>query len=241
MLWKNTEGMKSLPISSKIGISAFLILSGIGYITGFLNILLTYGPTDEKPGLSVQDVRISFYGARDKTALEASIDGSMKQYFAADSEYQQVKDWLAAGAKEEEYVELDSIMAVSCNTCHSSAAKVADVVTETYEDIKPFLAQDTGKSASRLVSLTHTHLMSTLILIFGLVLIFGLTSYSELLKTVIISFSFASLAVDLGSWWLAKLSGAFAPLVILGGASLGVTFAALVLLPLYDLWLKKAK
>ena len=240
MLWKNSEGMQNLPVSSKIGITAFLIIAGIGYITGFLNILLTYSPTDEKPGLSVQDVRISFYGARDKTAFEASIDGSMKQYFAGDNEYQKVKDWLAAGAKEEEFAGLEPIMAVSCNTCHSAAAMVADVVTETYGDIEPFLTQDTGKSVGRLVSLTHTHLMSTLILIFGLVLIFGLTKFSEVIKIIVITFSFGSLVVDLGAWWLAKLAAGLAPLVIIGGASLGVTFAALVLLSLYDVWLRKA-
>lgn len=239
MFWKDSLDMRELPVSSKIGITAFLILAGIGYLLGFGVILNTYGPTDQEPGLSIADVRISFYGAREMTAYEASIDGSMKQYFTSDDEYQKVKDWLAAGFTEEGYGGLKPIMDVSCNTCHSAGAAVAGVVTETYEDIKPFLVQDTGKSWGRLLSLTHTHLMSTMVLIFGLVLIFTRTQFSELIKRIVITFSFAALVVDLGSWWLAKLAGGFAFLVILGGASLGVTFAALVLMSLYDLWIRK--
>lgn len=239
MFWKDSLDMRELPLSSKIGITAFLILAGVGYLLGFANILITYSPTDQEPGLSIKDVQISFYGARDMTAFEASIDGSMKQYFTSDDDYNKVKDWLAAGFDEEGYEGLKPIMDVSCNTCHSSGAQVAGVVTETYADIEGFLVQDTGKSVGRLVSLTHTHLMSTMVLIFGLAMIFSRTQFSELIKTIVMSLAFGALVLDLGSWWLAKLAKGFAVLVILGGASLGVTFAALVLLSLYDLWIRK--
>lgn len=241
MFWKDSLDMQELPLSSKIGISAFLILAGIGYLLGFGVILSTYSPTDQEPGLSMQDVRISFYGARDMTAFEASIDGSMKQYFASDSEYDEVKEWLTAGFDEDGFAELKPIMDVSCNTCHSSGAQVADVVTETYEDIKPFLVQDTGKTVGRLLSLSHTHLMATFVILFGLTIIFARTQFSELIKRIVISFAYFALVADIGSWWLAKLAGPLAILVILGGISLGVAFGSLVLMSLYDLWLRKVK
>ena len=239
MFWKDSLDMQELPLSSKIGITAFLLLAGVGYLLGFANILLTYSPTDQEPGLSLTDIRIAFYGARDKTALEASIDGSMKQYFTSDADYEEVKAWLDAGFSEEGFLELEPIMAVSCNSCHSAGAQVAGVVTETYKDIEGWLVQDTGKSVGRLVSLTHTHLMSTMVLLFGLVMIFSRTQFSELIKRIVISVAFCALVADLGAWWLAKLAGPMAIFVILGGAALGTSFAAIVVLSLYDLWLRK--
>ena len=241
MFWKNTNGLRDLPASSKIGISAFVIIAGIGYLFGFLNILLTYQDVDQKPGLGIEDIRISFYGAREKTALEISVDGSMKQYFSSDKDYNAVKGWIADGGAEADYPTIEKIVTTSCATCHSSAARVADVVTETYNDVASYLVQDTGKSVSRLVSLSHTHVTGTVILIFGLVLVFSFTKFSEVIKIIVYSVGFGSIVLDIGAWWLAKLSSNMAFLVILGGASLGVSFGALVLLSLYDVWLRKSE
>jgi hypothetical protein len=240
MFWKDTNGLRDLPVSSKIGITAFVIIAGIGYLFGFFNILLTYQDVDEKPGLGIEDIRISFYGAREKTALEASIDGSMRTYFSSDGDYNAVKGWIADGGKEAGYPAIENIIMNSCATCHSSAARVADVVTEDYESLAGYMVQDTGKSVGRLVSLSHTHVTGTVILIFGLVLVFSFTRFSELIKGIIYIISFGAIVVDIGAWWLAKAASGAAFLVIIGGAALGVSFGALVLLSLYDLWLRKA-
>ena len=80
MFWKDPKGLKSIPMYSKIGISILLIVAGVGYLLGFATIVSTYSPIDEKPGMSVADIRIAFYGAREKTKLEKSIDGTMSLY-----------------------------------------------------------------------------------------------------------------------------------------------------------------
>ncbi len=240
MFWKDPTGYGGFSLSSKIGLSLFLILAGIGYLLGFTNIVLTYSATDQKPGLSVEDIRIAFYGAREMTALESAVDGSMRQYITSDADYDTVKRWLAAGASESEWdAKVKPIFAASCNVCHSQAAQVAGVVTETYPDIETHLVQDTGKSIGRLVSLSHSHLLGTLVVIFLLAMVFANTRFSETLKLIAMIVSFGAIIIDIGSWWLAKLSGALAPLVILGGSALGLSFAGLILLSLYDIWLRK--
>ena len=83
MFWKDSPGLKKLPVSAKIGITAMLILAGIGYLLGFANIYLTYNLKDGNPGFSLDDISKSFYGDREITALEKSIDSSMKEYFAS--------------------------------------------------------------------------------------------------------------------------------------------------------------
>lgn len=239
MFWKEVKGLSGLSLSSKIGITLFLITAGIGYLFGFLNIYLTYSPVDQEPGLSIKDIQITFYGARESTALGVAIDGSMRQYFQTDQDYNLTKEWIQNGGKQEDFALVKEVFDVSCSTCHSAEAQVADVVTVSYEDVAGFLKQDTGKSPGRLVSLSHTHILATVTVIFLLVLIFSFTTFSEVIKTIVIAYSFLSLIVDVGFWWLAKLSPAFAVFVILGGASLAVAFLVLIALSAYEVWLKK--
>lgn len=241
MLWKAKKKLNELEPHAKIGVTAFLILAGIGYIFGFITILLTYGPKDQKPGLSVEDIRIAYYGKREATALESSIDGSMKQYFQSDKNYQLTKTWLQDGAKEDGFPAVAETWKTDCNTCHSAEAQVAGVVTVTYEDIKPYLAQDTGKSISRLVSLSHTHICATLAILFPLMLIFGMTGFSEPIKVIVITLSSLAIPLDIGAWWLAKASGSLAVVLPIAGAVLGLSYSILILLSLYEIWLKKTK
>jgi hypothetical protein len=211
MFWKDPKGLKNIPMYSKIGISILLIVAGVGYMLGFATIYSTYSPIDEKPGMSVADIRIAFYGNRAKTRLEKAIDGSMRQYFADQAGYEATKGWIASGAREADY-----------------------------GDVGEYLQQDTGKSVSRLISLSHVHVHGTLPVMFALIFIFSFTLYKDWLKTVVIAFSAAAILIDVGSWWLAKLAGALAPLVLLGGLALALANAALILLSLYELWIKKA-
>ena len=126
-----------------------------------------------------------------------------------------------------------------CNTCHSADAQVARVVTVENSDVAEHLNADTGKSVSRRISLTHIHVHGILPLIFALIFIFSFTLYKNWIKTVVIASSAAAILIDVGTWWLAKLAGALASLVILGGLVLAVANAALILLPLYELWIKR--
>jgi hypothetical protein len=239
MFWKKVEGLALLPLSSKVALTLFLCIAGIGYLLGFLNIYLTYNHMDGKPGLSVEDIRIAFSGSGGATAMERAVDTTMKQYFAGDGEYDKVKRWLTAGATEADFGSVTGILESSCLGCHSTDAKAGGVALQTYAEVSAVLKKDTGMSVSRLVSLSHTHVLATVSLLFLLCLVFSFTSFAESTKTIVMAFSLGSVVADIGSWWLAKLVAALAPLVILGGVVLAISFLALVLLPLYDLWVRK--
>ncbi len=240
MFWKDTLRLRTLPITTKIIISLFLVLTGFGYLLGFTNIFLTYSLVDEKPGLSLEDIRLTYYGARNKTTLEKAIDGSMKQYFIDDKEYQLVKDWVQDGATENAWdSEVKPIFDTSCSTCHSESTALAGVVTEQYSDVETYLVQNSGKPWARIVGVSHTHLLATTPYIFLLVLLLSMTSYPLIVKNVVSIFAFSAVFLDIGSWFLAKLAPFFSILVLMGGMSLGLAFGLLVVLPLYDLWIKK--
>ena len=240
MFWKETIRLRTMPVVTKIIISLFLVLTGIGYLLGFTNIYMTYNMVDEKPGLSVEDIRLTYYGARNKTTLEKAIDGSMKQYFIDDQHNQLVKDWIQEGASEGVWdSDVKPIFDTSCSTCHSESTAIAGVVTEQYSDIENYLGQNTGKSWSRIVGVSHTHVLAITPFVFLLVLLLFLTSYSSIIKNVVSIFALSAVFMDVGSWFLAKLSPFFSVFVLIGGMSLGLSFGLLVLFPLYDLWIKK--
>jgi len=241
MFWEETRPLRKLPLGVKLGLTAFLLVAGIGYLLGFTNIYLTYSPNDQKPGLSVADVRLAFYGSREGTKLEAAIQGPMRQYFASDADLEKVRQWVREGGKESGFATVQPVFAASCDSCHSTASQVGGVVTEDYAGLSPLLAQDNGMPISRLVQISHTHVLAALPLIFLLCFVFSFSRFPQPVKGIVIVFSLLAIPADIGSWWLARLSPGMAPLVILGGVSLGIAFGALVLLSLYDLWLRKAE
>ena len=239
MLWQETQGLGKIDMSFKLGLTAFLLIAGIGYLLGFANIYLSYAGVDGKPGLSIADVRIAFYGNRGVTAMQKAIDGSMKQYLASDADGVKIKDWINAGGKESGFEDVKGALA-SCIACHSKDVATAGVVLDDYKSVAPLLAQDAGMPIRLLVSLSHIHVLATLPIVFLLCLVFSFSRFGNTFKGVVILFSFASIVVDIGSWWLAKVSGAMAVLVILGGFCLAITFGVLIVLSLYDMWLRKA-
>ncbi|MDA3941509.1 MAG: hypothetical protein PF693_19755 [Spirochaetia bacterium] len=141
-----------------------------GYLLGFTNIYMTYSLVDEKPGLSLEDIRLTYYGTRNKTTLEKAIDGSMKQYFANDADYKDVKDWVVDGASESGWnSDIKPIFDTTCSICHSVSTKLGGAVTEEYSDVENYLGQNSGKSWSRIVGVSHTHVLGITPFIFILV------------------------------------------------------------------------
>lgn len=239
MFWKESRGLNTVTKSSKIALTAFLILIGVAYIFSFTTIYITYSPIDKEAGLSIKDIQTAYYGSREETKLEKSIDGTMREYFESEEDYSSVKSWVSAGAAEKDFAAVKEIFERSCNGCHSSDIKIAGAALETYEEVEPLLKQDTGKSVSRLVSLSHTHLFGLMPILFILAFIFSFTTFPEKFKQFIFSIAFFAAAFDIGSWWLAKSSGGLAFLIVIAGSLVGISFAVLILLPLYEIWLKK--
>jgi hypothetical protein len=239
MLWQSNRGLDQLPLSFRLSLTAFLLVCGLGYLLGVANIWFSYAPVDTKPGLSIEDIRLSFHGDPSGSKLEKALGGTMKQYLATPADGEKIVSWIKAGGKESDFNTVQPIFDTSCNSCHSAEVATAGIVTADFKDVEPLLASDTGISWSRLITLSHVHINGLLPLMFCLSIIFSFTKFSDRVKGVVMVFSFASFTIDVFVWYIAKLYAWAAPLVIAGGACLGLAYMLLLLLPLEELWIRR--
>ena len=93
-----------------------------------------------------------------------------------------------------------------------------------------------------LVTHAHTHLIAMTMMFFTIGLVFMLTNAHPILKTVVPALSFFSILMDIGSMFLVRLViPQFAITILLAGMLFGVCALIEIVIPLYEMWLKKAK
>ena len=157
--------------------------------------------------------------------------------------------WLGGDDLSTGYDDLDlgedapaEILDLACLDCHargSSDEAASSLPLEFWDDVA---AVSNARSVRPteieiLVASTHTHALSLGTL--GALLIAGLclTRLPRFLTGGVSLLIGAGLALDLGSWWLARQSVEFTWGVVLGGAGFGLGSALALLLVLADLWL----
>ncbi len=224
-----------LPISLKALYINILLVMGIGYIFAMIQIYEVHAGRDGKPTLSVEDIRIAYSGSKSDTRLEIALKGPMSSMLSA-QERNIIVEWVRNGGKEENYQsQVLPIIEARCLMCHDGSNPHIPSL-KNYSDIKNVAQLDTGVSIGTLVRVSHIHL-------FGLTFIFGLMGLifshahmrSQLLKTAIICIPFVAIFLDIASWWLTKVSGLFAYVVIIGGSLMGLAFAVQWLLSFYQI------
>lgn len=233
--------LQSLPLPLKLLTTIFLIVLGVGYLISMVNLYLTYNLTDGEPGLTVNDLRRAFYGDRNNTRLAAKIDGgSMEQYLPVPGEKEMILSWIQDGAHQDEYeARIAPIMMRNCVRCHSAGGISSFRPLTTYDEVMTVTKVDRGEPPMLWARVAHTHILSIGIIFFCLGIVFSLTSYNDSVKTVAVILPFAALLVDFASRFLAKYMPSLVYLMMLTGALLGLSLAAMILIPLYEMWIKK--
>ena len=240
MLWQPTKGLDQLALPFKFALSTFLLICGVGYLLGVVNIYMSYSPVDGNPGLSIKDIELAFHGDPTASKLEKAITGNMQQYINSPDDGKKMIAWINAGHSENAYPTVQPLFATNCDACHSKDVATAGIIIDDYKSLEPLLESDSGISWPRLITLSHIHINGLLPLMFCLAIIFSFTRFSDKLKGVIIVFSFASFLIDVTIWYFAKLWAEAAPFVILGGLLLGMAYILMIFLPLWEIWIHKA-
>ncbi len=221
----------------KLLFTGYLVTIGAGYLMALTQILFTHGMADGKFGLSLDDIVYSYYGDRSGSVLESKLNGSMKMN-APDQDRFKIIQWVRDGADEAKYnADIKPIIEKNCVMCHNAnAGSLPDF--GKFENLKKLAESSEGATFASLTRLSHIHLfgISFIFMFVGLIFSFS-TGVPCKYKYPAIVMPYLFLLVDIASWWLTKLNPHFAWLVIIAGAGLGISFAFMWTVSMYQMWI----
>ena len=228
--------------SEKILDTMFLITIGVGYLFALLNLYYTHEGRDGKPGLSVKDVTLAYYGSHNQTRLGAAINGPMASNLPNKAAKTTILDWIQHGATEAEYEDkVKPIIQNNCLMCHSAESGMSIPHFESYEQLLEVTATDTGATIPALVRVSHIHLFGIAFILFLIGRIFILCELPVMFKRIVVAAPFVFLLLDISSWFITKIIPDFAYVVIGAGAVVGITFSLQLFISIYQMWVYKPK
>ncbi len=233
MVWLNLPNM---PTPIKVLFAGYLLVVGLGLTMAGLQIMLTHGMADGKPGLSVDDVVYSYYGDRSSSKLEAKLNGSMKGMGTPEGRHDIIK-WVRNGSPEAEWEpRMKAIFSNNCAACHGVIPGLPSF--NTFEEAKHLAKTDEGASIKSLTRISHIHLFGISFIFFLMGAIFSFSvGVPRWLKIIVIFFPFAFLIIDIASWWLTKMHPNFAWLTIIGGIGYSLASTFMWVVSMYEMFI----
>jgi ABC-type multidrug transport system fused ATPase/permease subunit len=229
-------------ISEKILDTMFLLTIGVGMLFALVYVYATHQGNDGKPGLSVADIRIAYYGKHQQTRLGAAINGPMSDRFDSPEQKQVILHWIDKGATEAGYKrDVAPIVNTHCIMCHSAEAGMGLPPLTSYAAIKRLTKTDTGASIESLVRVSHIHLFGISFILLFLGRIFLLCEMPVMLKRVTVAIPFLAMLADILSWFATKVLPGFAYVVMIAGMLLYLSIAVQIVVSLYQMWLYKPR
>lgn len=233
--------LRNWPVPWKAVVTLTICVLGIGYLIALANLYLTYHLTDGEPGLTAADLRRAFYGNRANTKLASKIDGgSMEQFLKKEGDKEKILSWIQDGADTAGYERtVKGIIEANCVRCHNPNGLQRFAPLTNYEEVMAVTQVDRGEPVQLWARVAHTHVQSIGLIFFVLGGVFCLTSLSNRLKLAIVVAPFVLLLVDFGARFLARYWPGTVYIMMGSGALIGLSFALMILRPLYEMWLKR--
>ena len=229
--------LNTLSASGKLLCTLFLVCMGIGFVFSQLNVFNTYSRADGRAGFSFQDIVLTYYGQPDVLIIESKLNGTMREHLENEYERNSLINWAKGGAKKEKFNEVKGIIIKNCLLCHTAGGEAAFAPYDKMSTVgDTFTRINNGISASRLITLSHIHMISIGVIFALSGLIFLFTSINEKLKMVLLIFPFGSLLMDVFSWWLTKQIPVFAIAVFIGGVFTVIGFFIQFVISLLTMW-----
>ena len=229
--------LNTLPVSGKLLCTLFLICMGIGFVFSQLNVFLTYNRADGRAGFSFQDIVLTYYGQPDVLLVESKLNGTMREHLENEYERNSLINWAKGGARKEKFNEVKGIIIKNCLRCHTSGGEASFAPYDKMSTVSDtFTRINNGISISRLITLSHIHMISIGVIFALSGIIFLFTPINEKLKIILLIFPFGSLMMDIFSWWLTKLIPVFAIAVFIGGVFTVIGFFIQFVISLLTMW-----
>jgi len=227
-----------LPYSQRVLYTMTLLVLGLGYLFALIYLFHTYaGRAGGNPMmLSYKDILTAYTGSGKGSRLESALRGPMSTMLPRD-EAALLIGWVQDGAQRDRYdSEIRPILDKRCMSCHDGSNPHIPNLSG-YDNLQKVTEQDTGTDVFTLVRVSHIHL-------FGLTFIFFVMGYMYShayvrpvwFKCVVVATPFVAVVLDISSWYLTKLYHPFAWVVLLSGTLMGLSFAFMWVVTMYQLW-----
>ena len=227
-----------LPYSLRVLYTAVLIILSIGYLFALIYLFHTYSGRDGNAGsLSYQDLVVAYTGSGEASRLESALRGPMSTMLPA-NELDTVIQWVQQGADRSQYESvIRPVLDERCLSCHDgSNPHLANL--SSYDNLLTVTEQDTGADIFTLVRVSHIHLFGISFIFFILGLIFSHAYVRPVwFKCTVIALPFVAVLMDVSSWYFTKLYHPFAWVVMCAGATMGLCFAFMWIVSMYQMWL----
>ena len=234
--------LNTLPVSGKLLCTLFLICMGIGFVFSQLNVFFTYSSVDGKTGFSFQDIVLTYYGQPDVLLIESKLNGTMREHLDNEYSRESLINWAKGGARKEKFNDIKGIIIKNCLRCHTTGGETAFAPFDKLSTVSDIFTRiNHGISISRLITLSHIHMISIGVIFALSGIIFLFTPINEKLKMILLIFPFGSLLMDVFSWWLTKLIPVFAIAVFIGGVFTVIGFFIQFVISLHTMWKSSGK
>ncbi|MBE7567594.1 hypothetical protein HF670_07255 [Acidithiobacillus thiooxidans] len=232
------RSLADLSMAEKIMHTGFIFLVGLGLLVAEAYTYVTHAGLDGKPGISVQDVAMSYYGNRKSSKLQEMLPAMMPMAHVPVSErpkmVQAVNHWIANGETRNDYEqEVKPLINGSCLKCHTMGMPNIG----TYKLLKAKAHVDMGMPYSEMLMMGMIHL-TTLGVIFWIAgWIFSKARFPRVPKYLMIGVPFFAFFLDFAGWFLTKQDPNWVWLVLIGGILSCPLVLVGMAISLYQIWL----
>jgi len=230
---------RELPVSRRVLFTGTLLAIGMGYMFALIYVFATDAGRDGKPGLSVDDIIISYSGSSEGTQLESALQGPMSSMLAV-NDRTAILRWISDGAGKAEHESvIQPIIEANCLDCHDGSNPHLSNL-DGFDNIQSVIVQDTGTDLHTLVRVSHIHLFGVTFIFFIMGTIFSHAFVRPVwLKSLVMLTPFICIAADVMSWYFTKIYTPFAWVVLFAGAFMGLSFAIMWVTSMYQMWFYK--
>jgi len=219
--------------------TAFLLTIGIGYLAALTYMFFSEVKPHAEQGLSlVQGVTQKYRGTRDNTVFEVSLRGAMGQGLST-LEKDLLLRWVQDGASADGYKKISNIIDEKCANCHNGTTPIPPL--RTFEDVTKLTEVTPGPTWERLARVSHIHLFGISFIFLMTGAIFAFSTVPLKIRLPIIVLPYVAIWLDIGSWWVTHWESFFAFAVVTGGALMGLSLGAQIVISLWDMWFSRTK
>jgi hypothetical protein len=228
---------QELPISMRVLFSGALCLLGLGYLFAGIYVYAAHSGADGLPGLSVDDIKITYSGSAETTLLESALQGPMSGMLPQ-KDLAEMLAWIRGGADKRSYTaSIEAIVSDNCLSCHDGSNPHLSNL-DGFDNIQAVVAVDTGADLFTLVRVSHIHFFGLTFIFFIMGFIFSHAYLRPVwFKAIIMATPFVGVMMDVLGWYVTKLFTPFAWVVMIAGMFNALSFGIMWVVSMYQMWI----